>query len=47
LDAIKNSDHNLLYSDNAMDPNWGGVEYTQALTDSGYYKGNEVNIKVA
>jgi hypothetical protein len=46
LDQIKNSDHNMLYSDNAMDPNWGGAEYTQALTDSGYYKDNEVNIYV-
>ena len=47
LDQIKNSDYNMLYSDNAMDPNWGGAEYTQALTDAGYYKDNEVNIKVA
>lgn len=46
LDAIKNSNYNMLYSDNAMDPNWGGVEYTQALTDSGYYKDNEVNIYI-
>ena len=46
LDAIKNSDYNMLYSDNAMDPNWGGADYTQALTDSGYYKANEVNIYV-
>jgi hypothetical protein len=47
LDMIKNSEHNMLYSDNPMDPNWGGQDYTQALVDSGYYKGNEVNIKVA
>lgn len=47
LDQIKNSDANLLYSDNAMDPNWGGTEYTQALVDANYYKGNEVNIAVA
>ena len=46
LDAIKNSNYNMLYSDNAMDPNWGGVEYTQTLADSGYYKDNEVNIYV-
>jgi hypothetical protein len=46
LDQIKNSNYNMLYSDNAMDPNWGGVEYTQALTDSGYYKDNEVNIYI-
>ena len=44
LDMIKNSNYNMLYSDNAMDPNWGGTEYTQALVDSDYYKGNEVNI---
>lgn len=47
LDAVKNSNYNMLYSDNAMDPNWGGPEYTQALVDTGYYKGNEVNIAVA
>jgi len=46
LDQIKNSDYNLLYSDNPMDPNWGGSDYTQALVDSGYYKANEVNIYV-
>lgn len=46
LDMIKNSDHNLLYSDNPMDPNWGGTEYTQALVDTGYYKGNEVMINI-
>jgi len=47
LDQMKNSDYNMLYSDNAMDPNWGGAEYTQALADSGYYKGNEVDIKIS
>jgi len=46
LDQIKNSEYNMLYSDNAMDPNWGGAEYTQALTDAGYYKDNNVNIYV-
>ena len=46
LDQIKNSNYNMLYSDNAMDPNWGGPDYTQALTDAGYYKDNEVNIFV-
>jgi hypothetical protein len=29
-----------------MDPNWAGQEYTQALVDAGYYKGNEVSISV-
>ncbi len=47
LDALKHSEHNMLYSDDPMDPNWGGPEYTQALVDSGYYKGNEVDIKIA
>jgi hypothetical protein len=47
LDMIEQSDHNMLYSDNPMDPNWGGVKYTQALVDAGYYKDNEVSIKVA
>jgi len=46
LDQIKNSNYNMLYSDNAMDPNWGGPEYTQALTDAGYYKANEVKINI-
>jgi len=46
LDQIKNSNYNMLYSDNAMDPNWGGADYTQALADKGYYKDNEVNIYV-
>ena len=47
LDMIKNSDANMLYSDNAMDPNWGGSGYTQALVDKGYYKDNEVSIAIA
>lgn len=47
LDAIKSSEANMLYSDNAMDPNWGGADYTQSLVDTGYYKDNEVAIKLA
>lgn len=47
LDAIEQSNANMLYSDNAMDPNWGGADYTQALVDTGYYKDNEVAIKIA
>jgi hypothetical protein len=47
LDQIENSNYNMLYSDNPMDPNWGGQEYTQALVDAGYYKGNEVDIKIS
>ena len=46
LDEIKNSNYNMLYSDNPMDPNWGGEKYTQALVDAGYYKGNDVSINV-
>jgi hypothetical protein len=46
LDEIKNSDYNMLYSDNAMDPNWGGANYTQQLVDAGYYKGNDVSIYI-
>ena len=47
LDMVKQSNYNMLYSDNPMDPNWGGPEYTQSLVDSGYYKGNEVNIRIS
>lgn len=44
LDMIKNSQANMLYSDIATDPNWGGAEYTEALVEKGYYKDNEVKI---
>ena len=44
LDALKGAKENSLYSDNAMDDNWGGADYTQALVDTGYYKGDEVSI---
>jgi hypothetical protein len=30
-------------SPNPMDHNWGGVEYTEKLVQSGFYKGNEVD----
>jgi hypothetical protein len=46
IDQINNSNYNMLYSDNPMDPNWGGTKYTQALVDSGYYKDNEVSMTV-
>jgi hypothetical protein len=45
IDPNANTD-NLLYSPDAMDSNWGGVEYTEQLVDAGYYKGNETNIYV-
>lgn len=38
---------NLLYSPDAMDPNWGGAAYTESLIDAGYYQGNEVNLLVS
>ena len=33
-------------SPNAMDPNWGGVKYTQKLVDEGVYKEDNVKIYV-
>lgn len=44
-------DENMLHnsgdvSPDPMDPNWGGVEYTENLVKSGYYAGNEVSINV-
>ena len=45
LDKMNSSNYNMLYSDNPMDPNWGGPTYTQALVDGGYYKGNEVQMR--
>jgi hypothetical protein len=46
LDAMNIAKSTAPISDNPMDPNWGGAEYSQALIDQGYYKGNEVAIKV-
>ena len=44
-------DTNMLYnqkgvSDNPMDPNWGGADYTEELVEAGYYKDNEVKMRV-
>jgi hypothetical protein len=47
LDAMDIVQENQPVSPNPMDPNWGGASYTQSLVDSGYYAGNEVNIRVA
>lgn len=44
--AITVTNPNLLYSADAMDENWGGAQYTKALVDTGYYKGNEVSLYV-
>lgn len=46
LDIMNQQEENLLFSPNPMDDNWAGQDYTQALVDAGYYKGNEVNIYV-
>lgn len=46
LDIMDEHEQGLLYSANAMDPNWGGSKYTQNLIDQGAYKGNEVSIRV-
>ena len=40
-----NSKSDTVLSPDPMDPNWGGVDYTQSLIDKGYYKGNEVSFK--
>jgi len=42
LDAIHYSTENSQFSDNPMDPNWGGVEYTQEMIDSGKYEENNI-----
>lgn len=46
LDKMNQEQENLLYSPNAMDPNWGGTEYTQSLIDKGDYAENQVETKV-
>jgi hypothetical protein len=38
LEAVEMSNEHMLFSDNAMDPNWGGVDYTQSLVDTGFYQ---------
>jgi len=46
LDKMNEKQENLLYSPDAMDPNWGGPEYTKSLVDKGYYKDNNVSLYV-
>ena len=46
LDTMNNEKENLLFSDSAMDDNWGGADYTKALVDSGFYAANEVSIAI-
>ena len=43
LDIMDEKEQHLLHSSNPMDDNWGGIDYTQNLVDSGYYAGNEVS----
>ena len=42
LDIMDEHQENMLYSPNAMDPNWAGAQYTQDLVDNGYYVEREV-----
>jgi len=42
LDAIHDSTAKSDQSDSPMDPNWGGVQYTQNAVDSGKYDENQV-----
>jgi len=42
LDQIHVSTQQQPLSDNPMDPNWGGVEYSQAAVESGKYIDNQV-----
>lgn len=46
LDTMKQSSVSKV-SDDAMDPTWGGQDYTQSLVDSHQYAGNEVSLRVA
>jgi hypothetical protein len=43
LDEVHNSTKQAKFSDNPMDPNWGGVEYTQQMIDTGKYEENNIN----
>jgi len=42
LDAMYHSPAKI--SDNPMDPNWGGVQYSREVVDSGKYKDNEIKL---
>jgi hypothetical protein len=37
---------NAPISANAMDPNWGGADYTEKQVAKGYYKEDEVSIYI-
>jgi len=40
IDKIYNEGENNKVSDNAMDTNWGGVDYSKKVVASGYYEDN-------
>lgn len=42
LDAIHDSTKQNIRSDNPMDPNWGGIEYTRTVVKSGKYEDREI-----
>ena len=46
LDVMDMQQEKASISPNAMDPNWGGANYTKELVEKGYYKGNEVSIYI-
>ncbi len=46
LDVMNIEQEGQLYSPDAMDPNWGGADYTKKLVDAGYYANNEVDIYI-
>ena len=46
LDMMDVQQEQATVSPNAMDPNWGGADYTQSLVEKGYYKENEVDIYI-
>ena len=46
LDGMDIQKEKAKVSDNPMDPNWGGSNYTQNLVDKGYYANNNVSIYI-
>jgi hypothetical protein len=42
IDFVHDMTERQRQSDNAMDTNWGGVEYTQRVVDSGKYEENNI-----
>jgi hypothetical protein len=44
LDQIHDSTSKVQLSDNPMDPNWGGQEYTRLMIESGKYNDNNITM---